>query len=55
MKLGDIVEICDTEDCYFCKGDFGIVIDIKDDKCLISFRNISATAWFNKNEIKIKE
>lgn len=54
MRLGDNVEVYDAEDTYFCKGDFGVLIDIKDGKYLIEFRNIPATAWFDKNEIRVK-
>jgi len=54
MNRGDTVEVYDAEDTYFCKGDFGVLIDIKDDRYLVEFRNIPATAWFNKNEIRVK-
>lgn len=55
MNRGDTVEVYDAEDTYFCKGDFGVLIDIKDDRYLVELRNIPATAWFDKNEIKVKE
>lgn len=55
MRLGDTVEVCNSEDDKYYNGDFGVIIDIKDDMYLVNFRNINATAWFNKYEIKSKE
>lgn len=54
MNIGDTVEVYDAVEPWFCRGDFGVLLDIKDDKYLVEFRNIPATAWFEEHEIRVK-